>query len=244
MGDQNLLWTARIETKKLLEIFEDVSQYIDESNLHISKDGVGVKSSDRTMVCFINTLIPTSQFETYSLSEEQTIAINLVNLVSVLKRGNKEKTTLNLTKDTLTINFGTREFTIPQLAIKTEELPNTTELKFKAKAEIKGSAFKTAIEDSEVVSDNMVIGMNKDNITFWASGNTQMHKTFLQKGDDKIFELSGEGESRYSLDYLKKLRHLAEKISLEFGTEFPLRIVSNNGCEFSLILAPRISESS
>jgi len=259
MEDNKPTWVAKIDNKKLLDIFDNISQFIDESNLDITKDGIGIKTADKPMVCFIDTLIPSSQFDTYVLAQEQKIGINLTNLVSVLKRGKSEKATLKLDKDYFTISFGSgREFTIPQLAMKSEELPDINSLKFQALAMVKGDVFRTAIEDCDIVSDTMNIIGNEDYLMFWTNGNTQRTITTIYKGDkDKLMELEMvkpqlkeneppkqvQFESRYALEYLKKLKHLTDKVLLEFGTEIPLKISCNNGYKFSLLVAPRVAEN-
>lgn len=235
------MFQAKIESKKLFEPFENFAQFIDESSIKLTKEGLSAIASDRAMVCVIEFKIPASEFERFELDKDTFLSLNITNFVEILKR-KTDFTTLSLDENNrLIIEFDTRKFTIPQLELSSQEIPEVNKLdKFTAKVQLKTEIFSTAIKDSDINSDSMVVQTKENGLIFFASGDVQSNDLLIEKGNENLYSLEGNGKGRYPLEYLKKLKIKTEKISLDFGVDYPLLITFNN---FKMTLAPRVDEN-
>jgi len=230
-----------------------IGELIDEGIFKVSKNGLSLIAADRAMVAVIDFKLPATIFEKFEVDKEQNIAVNMTNLVSVLKRAApNDKMELDLKDNKLEIlmkNSSTRKFTVPLLDISQEEIPPISQLEFNAKAKIKADILKNGIEDADIVSDSIVFEATKDKFNINASGDISSTELTLEKGNDALLDLNvtGDVKARYPLDYLKKMikaSKLADDINLRWSKDYPLRMDFNSVDKISLgfVLAPRVSE--
>lgn len=236
------MFKAKIESKKLLNPFNNFAQFIDESWVELKDDGLHAIASDRSIVCVCDFKIPITEFESYTLDRPTKIGLNITEFVAMLKRsGNSKFTTLELidNESKLKIGFGIRTFTVSLLELGEQELPPTNELdKFTANAEFKSSVFTTAMKDTEVIeADSIVIEIKKGKLTFTADELQRLVEITLEKGTEALYNIEGNGKSCYALDFLKKLKPKSDKIKIEFGMDYPMRIIFDN---FKFTIAPRV----
>jgi proliferating cell nuclear antigen PCNA len=226
---------------------------IDEGIFKVTKNGLGLIAADRAMVAVIEFNMPATMFDEFHTDKEETIAVNMTNLVNVLKRvSGNEKLYLELKDNQLEIimkNSSKRKFTVPLLDIKEEEIPPINELEFAARVKIKSDTLKSGIEDAEIVSDSAIFEATKDTFLLKATGDMSSTELALEKGNDALLEVSATGDvkARYPLDYLKKMikaSKLANEINLRWSKDYPMRMdfITVDKVSLSFVLAPRVSE--
>jgi proliferating cell nuclear antigen PCNA len=230
-----------------------IGELIDEGIFKVDKNGLSLIAADRAMVAVIDFKLPATIFEKFEVDKDQNIAVNMTNLVSVLKRAApNEKLELELKDNKLEIlmkNSSTRKFTVPLLDITQEEIPPISQLEFNAKARIKAEILKSGIDDADIVSDSIVFEATKDSFNMSASGDISSAELTLEKGNDALLDLNVTGivKARYPLDYLKKMikaAKLADDINIRWSKDYPMRMDFSSVDKVSLgfVLAPRVSE--
>jgi len=246
------MFKATLINGKLLELISRTAELIEEGTIQIKKDGISFVAPDTAMVCVVCWNLSSTAFESYELSEETKMSINLVNLLTVLKRTTgKSKVTLELVgkikkpQDYIQITIlddYKRFFTQPLIELGEEEMPPINELEFKTTAEIKADVLRDGIEDSEAVGG--------DSIVFSSGG----LKRFLMKTQTDVSsaELDTESRttlavanSRYPNEYLKKIAKtkLSETVLISYGDDYPAKFeYKNEKANIFYILAPRVSE--
>lgn len=237
----------------LKDSISTIGELIDEGIFKINKNGLGLIAADRAMVAVIDFKLPAIIFDKFEVDKEQSIAVNMTNLVSVLKRiGGNEKLEMELKDNSLEIimtNASKRKFTVPLLDITQEEIPPIDQLDFKAKAKVKADILKNGIEDADIVGDSVVFEAMKGKFSMRAAGDISSTQLTLEKGNDALLDLNVTGiiTARYPLDYLKKMikaSKLASEINLRWSKDYPMRMdfTSVDKVSLGFVLAPRVSE--
>ncbi len=237
----------------LKDSISTIGELIDEGIFKVNKNALSLVAADRAMVAVVDFKLPATVFDKFDIDKEQDIAINITNLVSVLKRvGSNEKVELNLKENKLEIlmtNSSKRKFTVPLLDISKEEIPPIDQLEFTAKAKIKADILKSGVEDADVVSDSVVLEASSNSFNMKATGDISSTELTLEKGNEALLDLGVTGvvKSRYPLEYLKKMikaSKLTNEISLRWSKDYPMRMdfTSVDKVSMGFILAPRVSE--
>jgi len=241
------------DSSLLRDSISTIGELIDEGIFKVDKNGLSLIAADRAMVAVVDFKLPATIFDKFEVDKEQTIAVNMTNLVSVLKRiGGNEKLELELKDNKLEIrmkNASTRKFMVPLLDITQEEIPPINQLDFKARVKVKADILKSGIEDADIVSDSVVFEANKDGFSLRASGDISSTELTLEKGNDALLDVSATGivVARYPLDYLKKIikaSKLADEINLRWSKDYPIRMdfTSIDKVSLGFVLAPRVSK--
>ena len=245
------------DPKSLRDSVDIISQLIDDGLFNVKKSGIELEAADRTMVSFVDFKLKSSAFESYECDKDITVGINLLNLLTVLKRANiDDKLTLSLDEkdnvlEVVLEGSSVRKFALPLLQISKVDTPDIEQLlkKFTADAEVSSDVFEQGISDAEIVADSVIIELSPDKLRMFAEGNNSKSELKIFKGTDTLTKLNTKDtvSARYSLDYLKKMikgSRLSDKVNIMLGKDFPLRMVFQNDNTFlGLILAPRVSES-
>ena len=242
------------DSSLLRDSISTIGELIDEGIFKVDKNGLSLIAADRAMVAVVDFKLPATIFDKFEVDKEQTIAVNMTNLVSVLKRiGGNEKLELELKDNKLEIkmkNASTRKFMVPLLDITQEEIPPINQLDFKARVKVKADILKNGIEDADIVSDSIVFEASKDSFNLRASGDISSTELTLEKGNDALLDINATGVvvARYPLDYLKKIikaSKLADEINLRWSKDYPVRMdfTSVDKVSLGFVLAPRVSES-
>ncbi len=241
------------DSSLLKDSISTIGELIDEGIFKVNKNGLGLIAADRAMVAVIDFKLPATIFDKFEVDKEQSIAVNMTNLVSVVKRiGANEKLEMELKDNRLEIrmtNASKRKFTVPLLDIKQEEIPPINQLDFKAKAKVKSDVLKNGIEDADIVGDSVIFEAAKDKFSMNASGDITSTELTLEKGNDALLDLNASGiiKARYPLDYLKKMikaAKLANEINIRWSKDYPMRMdfTSVDKVSLGFVLAPRVSE--
>jgi len=216
----------------LKDSISTIGELIDEGIFKVDKNGLGLIAADRAMVAVIDFKLPATMFDEFKVDKEQNIAVNMTNLVSVLKRiSANEKLEMELKDNRLEItmkNSSVRKFTVPLLDINQEEIPPINQLNFKAKAKIKSDILKSGIEDADIVGDSVVLEATKTGFAMRATGDITSTELMLEKGNEALLDLNITGEpvkARYPLDYLKKMikaAKLSNDINIRWAKDYPM----------------------
>jgi proliferating cell nuclear antigen len=245
---------ATKDSRLLRDSIDTISQLIDDGLFKLKKDGIELMASDRAMVSFVDFKLKASSFDEYECSEDKAIGLNLLNLLTVLKRANSnDKLTLNLDEkenklEVILEGDSKRKFAIPLIEISREDMPQIDKLEFGASAELRADIFEQGINDADIVADSVVIEITPENLRMSAEGNSSKTELNLEKGNEALFDLNTKEKinSRYSLEYLKKMikgSRLSEKAKIMLGKDFPLKIeFKGENANLSMILAPRVAE--
>jgi len=238
----------------LTDSISTIAELIDEGLFKLGKDGISLVAADRALVAVVDFKILASAFDKYEADEEKSIGLNITNLLSVLKRaGGEDKATLSLQDSKLEIvleNASRRRFVLPLLDLGQEEVPPIDQLEFAFSAELKPSVLQNGIADAEIVADSILFFADSSKFQMHAEGDISSAHLELQRGNQSLIELKGEGEvkSRYPLDYLKKIikaAKIADSVTLRWGQDYPMKLEfkSKDKITLNAILAPRVSES-
>ena len=233
-----------------------IAELIDEGIFKVTKDGISLIAADRAMVAVVDFTIAAKAFESFEVDKEESIGVNITNLLSVLTRaGSDDKLSLALQDAKLEVMLqgaSRRRFLLPLLDISQEEVPPIDQLEFNSRVELKPEVLQSGIDDAEIIADSIVFEASPNRFTMLAEGDVSKTELELEKGNTALIglELKGEAESvkaRYALDYLKKMvkaSRIADSVILEYGQDYPIRLGFRAGDKVKLdfILAPRVTE--
>lgn len=230
-----------------------IAEMIDEGLFKIDSNGLSLLSPDRNMIVVVDFKLLSTAFEEYTVEKPVELGLNLINLYSVLKRvRDSDKITLQSPKEgkleLIVEGDGKRRFEVPLLDIK-QEKPPVDQLKFNGKIGLSSSVLEAGIADADVVSDSVVFEANPNNFKMWAKGDISSSELEMKKGDSPLttLEIPSDARARYPLEYLKKIikaSKMSDKVHLEFGTDYPLRLSFKvpDKISFKCVLAPRVED--
>jgi proliferating cell nuclear antigen PCNA len=242
------------DPKLLRDSIDTISQLIDDGLFKLKKDGIELSAADRATVSFVDFKLNSTAFDEYECDEAKSIGLNLLNLLTVLKRANiNDKLTLNLDEkenklEVILEGDSKRKFAIPLLELKKEEIPQVDKLEFTADAEVRADVIEQGINDADIVADSIIIELDENNLRMFASGNSSKSELKLFKGTDVMTKLNAKEpvSSRYSIEYLKKMikgSRITDKVKIMLGKDFPLKMsFEGKDASLNIVLAPRVSE--
>lgn len=241
------------ETNLMRDSIASIAEIIDEGIFKVRKDGISFIAADRAMVSVVDFFIAASAFEKYEVDTEQLIGLNIPNFLSVIKRaGTGDKISFELKDAKLHVTIegaSKRRFVVPLLELSAEEIPPVNQLEFKSKVQLKSAVLQSGIIDAEIIGDSIILQATPDCFRMIAEGDVSKAELELTKGDASLIELSvpSEVKARYALDYLKKMAKaakLSDSVTIEHGTDYPMRIgfAAGDKVRLSFILAPRVTD--
>lgn len=232
------------DVKALSEAIAIMSELVTEVRIKVGKNGMSAVAVDPANVALVSLKLPHSAFSQFE-SEDEELCVNLEDLKQVLKRANPGSTvTFEKKENKLSIqiqNSVKRSFTLSLINIESEE-KHVPSLDFLAKVSLPSTLFQHAIEDAAIVSDACTFNAKGELFSVEAKGSFNSSYTEFNSNEVK---LSGEGKARYSLEYLQKFvkaGKLSENVSLQFKTDYPLRVDFSGNVEMTFVLAPRVEE--
>jgi len=240
----------------LVDSIATIGELIDEGIFKLKEDGISMMATDRAMVAAIDFHLSSSAFEIYEIDKEQSIGLNITNLLSVLKRvKSNDKLTLELKKNELEIiveNESRRKFTQPLIDLSEGEMPQIDQLEnqYTARVVLSPEELQKGLEDAEIITDNVLFEATNDKFVMRAEGDISKSELELEKGKSSLLEISSNGiaKSRYPLDYLKKIMKAGKMVNyvvLKFATDFPMKLEfkdNDNKLSLAAVIAPRVSE--
>lgn len=239
------------EPRLLKESINVIADLVQEVTLKVSKDKISLIAIDPSLVAMVDFTLLSSAFVEYDVSKPEELAINLDHLRQILKRAKPTDTvTLTLDKDgerlqVLLKGENTRAFTIPLISIEENEqtIPNLT---FSTKVTLSSEKFDEVIEDMSVVAESLTFQRTSSSLIVKSTANLKEAKVEIPLTEDMGGASDGEHAAKYSIEYLKKISKaskLADQVTLEFGTDYPLKTeyMLLDKLRLNFILAPRVS---
>ena len=164
------MFKASLRDPKLLKHSIDaISNMVDEVGINVTKDGMILRAMDPAHVALVDFELKKSAFDEYEVDDPLVLGIDLDRLNTILKRASAEdKITLEFDpeKNTLKIrlkNAATRTFNLPLIEVSDEEL-KVPDLEFPSTVEINSKIISEGIKDAEIVSDHVILKVDKKNL--------------------------------------------------------------------------------
>jgi len=241
------------DTKTFKNVLNALSTIVDDATFTIGPDGIKLRSMDPSRVAMVDFEMRKVGFDEYEAAEESKICINLSDFLKLLKRAGSGDI-IELSLDETTGNFLVkimgrymRTFIMPTLEASEEEVPEPR-IEFNAKVTLATDDFNETLKDVALVSDNVRIETDGENLIMSAKGDIGGAKIEIKKGSDALLSLEAKEPSRatFSLSYLTEIVKAAsatsDLVTLEFSTDMPIRLDFRQRYEGKLmyLLAPRI----
>ena len=230
-----------------------IAEIIDEGVFKINNNGLSLVSPDRTMVAVVEFQIPSAAFEEFKVEGDEELGMNLSSLVDVVKRIKSSDRVIIQSGKENKVNIiiegkGKRKFELSLLDIQTEK-PPIDQLKFTGRIEMKSQILDEGIADADIVADSVVFHASPGLFKMSTKGDISSVELELKKGEEGLMsiEASDSIRARYPLEYLKKMikaAKLADDTLIEFGTDYPMKLVFKtvDKINLSFILAPRVED--
>lgn len=226
------------------EIVGIISEMVLEVRLKVSNEGLSITAIDPANVAMILFKLPADAFSELEVDSEQVLGVSLDNLKAVLRRVKagsvlameKEENNLKITiQDKIK-----KEFSLALIDVEGDEKPIPS-LNFISRVEMTSIDFSEAVEDCSVVADSCSFVSAPDSFVIQGKGSLN---SFKSQFTDEVNITAEEASSKYSLEYLQKMvkgTKLTDKVVLNFGNDYPLKLEFNTPkITLSFILAPRV----
>lgn len=229
------------------EVFDCISHIVDECKLEFSNFGLTINALDKSHITFISLDFKYHLFDTYEVPENESLLIDTVEFIKVLKRcKNDDVLKIETDESNLILTFegeSTRKYNL-RLIDNEYETPKPPALALPVKVNAPSNLIKDTLSDMELFSENFKISVDEDYIRLFADG---------QIGDTEMKYLHGSNiteyvKSSYSIDKVKDIfrcSKLSEEVELDIGNDMPIvitfRLVTGDGL-VSFLLAPRLEE--
>ena len=239
------------EPRFLKEPVSIISEIVNEVKFKFDSDKIELTALDPAKISLVNFKLLSSAFVEYDVPENTQLSISLESLKSVLGRTKPSDTLkieLDKDKNSLKVQLKgetTRTFHIALLELEEEE-KKIPDLSFPLKINMPSSNLNDAIEDISVIADAVAFVAHKDKLIMEAESSVNSAKVEIPGGENILINLTGDSvKSRYGVEYLKKFlkaSKLSEVVSVEFGQDYPLKLVYKiqDRLELSFIMAPRV----
>ncbi len=240
------------EPKILVDSIGIISELVNEVRFVITPDKIELLAMDPANVAMVIFQLFSSAFNEYKVTKDTTIAVSLESFKAILRRvkpsdvlsmeldNEKSKLKIQLKSET------TRTFHLSLIDIEERE-QRIPELTFPVKIETSSKVFDEAIQDMDVVAESVSLVASKNRFAVYATSNlNDALSEILPDDETKITAKTEEIRAKYSIEYLKKIikgSKLANKVTLQFSKDYPLRIdyLVKDKLNLSVILAPRVS---
>jgi proliferating cell nuclear antigen len=215
-----------------------------EVRIKVNNEGLSITAIDPANVAMILFKLPADAFSELEVEKEEVLGVSLDNLKAVLRRV-KAGSVLAMEKEENMLKIIIqdkirKEFSLALIDVEGDEKPIPS-LNFVSKIEMTSVDFSEAIEDCNVVADSCSFVSAPDNFVIQGKGNLN---SFKSEFSDEVNIQAEEATSKYSLEYLQKMikgTKLTDKVVLNFGNDYPLKLEFNTPkITLSFILAPRV----
>tara|TARA_Y100000034_G_scaffold132525_1_gene195750 strand:- start:599 stop:1327 length:729 start_codon:yes stop_codon:yes gene_type:complete len=226
------------------EVVGIISEMVLEVRIKVNKEGLNITAIDPANVAMILFKLPADAFSELEVEKEEVLGVSLDNLKAVLRRV-KAGSVLSMEREENMLKIIVqdkirKEFSLALIDVEGDEKPIPS-LNFTSKIEMTSLDFSEAIEDCAVVADSCSFVSAPDSFGIQGKGNLN---SFKSEFTDEVNITAEEAASKYSLEYLQKMvkgTKLTDKVVLNFGNDYPLKLEFNTPkVNLSFILAPRV----
>jgi len=244
------MFKANLKDPKLLKHSIDaISNMVDEVGINVTAEGMTLKAMDPAHVALVDFELKKDAFDEYEVSEPIVLGVDLDRLNTILKRaGTEDRISLELDSENNALririkNSSTRTFNLPLIEVSEEEL-KVPDLEFPCRVEINSKIISEGIKDAEIVSDHVVLKIDKENLYITARGDLGNVEVMAAKDEAMSFDVKQSASSMFSLEYLKdmiKASDIATTVKISLGDSIPVKMeFLAQDMRLSFLLAPRI----
>jgi len=231
-------------------VITGISKVVKETVVHVNEEGFRIRTMDEAKVVLIDFFIPADAFETFEVEGEVNFGVNLEEMGRVVRRATKEdKISIHIGESTYSIVFighGERKFTLPQLDVAEEEVPEP-DITFENKVVMRSDAYRELVKDLETIADTVTFHLEPGTLRVEARSDLGYAEVIIPEDSGVILEqeVSESVKSSYSIEYLtyvSSVSQVADKVSLELGNDMPLQATFEIGGTGRLLylVAPRL----
>jgi hypothetical protein len=228
----------KVYTLDFFQTLKSLKGFVSEAEFKIDKKKLCATERDPANVSLIHTEIPctaTRACPKFVLNINQAYYI----LKELIDFESKEKHFLTISfvargKDALNVVFSNSIGKIILSGIETEERDTKIpEIKYKAKLRLSKIEFKKMLRVVDIFAESVILETKKSKFHYECSGDIDQYTS-----PEKNMSCKTDQKSKYAIEYLKKIEFDNEEFTLEWNSDFPLKISDNKG-NF-MMLAPRV----
>ncbi len=229
-----------------------IEKILDESVFVASSEGLSLRALDTSNVVMVDLFYPADAFREFEVEgDEFEFGVSFPLLVKVLRRARKEDSlVLEVDESRITVKFvgrGTRRFTIPQISLSYEKLPEPR-IDFQVEAKMLSTTFRDAIRDLEPIADVVVLqALDEDRLLLRGSGDVVSAETELSLERGSMIEYSVEDQARasYTLEYFSYMlqaAQAADMATIRFSEDAPVKVdlEYQAGGRLTFYVSPRV----
>ena len=214
---------------------------VDEAVISIDNDGLELKAIDGAHVSLIRYKLHKIYFECYECKKAGKIAVNLNKLATILKIAGKDTVKIAVdNKLSITVGNITRHIALLDLTefsdVKIPSLELDTRVALSPENVKK---LKEFVSLADTITTHVIMETTGDGFTITAE--EDVDSLTLSFSRNELMEHEGEAKAMYPIDYLldivKRLAELKSYITIEYKTNHPLKIGTD---DIYYMLAPRI----
>ena len=229
------------------EVFDCISHIVDECKLEFSNFGLTINALDKSHITFISLDFKYHLFDTYEVPNPETVLIDTVEFIKVLKRcKNDDVLKIETDESNLILTFegeSTRKYNL-RLIDNEYETPKPPSIDYPVSISVPSELIKDTLGDLKLFNENFKISVDEDYLRLYTDG---------QFGDTEMKYLHGSNintyvKSGYSIEKfidIFRASKLTEEVELGLGNDLPVtitfKLVSGDG-QVSFLLAPRLEQ--
>lgn len=231
-------------------------------NLHVKKDGIELRSMDKSRVAMVSFRLAKQGFNTYKVKNAGAVCFDAVQLLKVLGGVKKESLNedgtvktegevLNLSLDNVDLLLNlqhseyTRTFSLKALEPEDGEMPPEPKIETTASFKTAANLLRRILGDAAKASDHITISVDDDGVQFEANG-----EAGAVSYTGKLTKLQAEitmkqpTKATYNLGFLANMLKNVPKdtamIDFEFAADMPAHLQTGQYDKLAFFLAPRI----
>ena len=229
---------------------DSIVNLIDEGQLEIGKDGIGLKAMDASQIAMVCFFMPKDAFLEYDVPSTARVGVNFESLSKILGRTRGgEQLEISQDENKLSLSFMAekkkRNFKLPMIDMPAG-MQREPKIEHDAVVKMQGGNFKEMLKDAVLVSSHIAFEAKEEGFYADVKGDGTDLKLEFEKGAGEISEISVKAPSRatFPLQYLEDIVKASPdlgEIVVHLKSNAPLKIeYSVEGAKVSYYLAPRI----
>lgn len=246
---ENPVFEATVKADVIKAIIDVTSHLVEEAKFNITPKGVSVAAVDPAHVGIAHVEIKSKGFAEYK-ADEMELGINIDKLSGIMRLAESDDTILleyNGHENLFVITIGNivrRMGLIDTEGMADVKIPT---LDIPAKVVMESGELSKGIRASEMISDHLVMTVDKDTFELYAEGGVDRVNLKLSK--DMLIELNSpeKYKSLFSIDYLSNMIKpikSEDPVTLLLGNDNPVKIdfdLADKKGHVTYMLAPCIS---
>jgi len=245
------MFKATIASQKLVECIDALKALVAEALFILKPEGFSVAAVDPSNVAMVTLDLSPIVFESYEATE-MILGIDLKKMAGILEMSVKDEIVgleVDEVSHKLIIKLKGLAYTMslldPASVRKGPKIPN---LNLPGSVTLRGEDLRRGVKAVDKVGDYAYIGISGQKFFIEGIGDTDSVKLELTR-EEVIDLIPAEVKAMFSLDYLldiSKISGKAAEVTLELGTDFPLRVrhkIAGDGGSIMYVLAPRVESS-